>query len=264
MNLDELLRDVIKVVQEVGAFIAQERKTFSEKDILAKDTNDLVSYVDKQAEVRLIDKLRTLVPEAGFIAEESSPDADCKDLNWIIDPLDGTTNFIHNMPAYAISVALAKGKEILLGVVYNIPLNEMFSAPKDGKAFLNGEEIHVSKTDKIANCLLATGFPVKNFDRLEGFQRTTEYFMRNTRGIRRIGAAAVDLCYVACGRFDGFFEYNLNAWDVAAGALIVERAGGKVSDFKGENDHLFGKEIIATNGNIYLDFHKVVKESFNS
>jgi myo-inositol-1(or 4)-monophosphatase len=262
MELEKILQEVIKAVEETGAFIARERKTFSEKDILAKDRNDLVSYVDKQSELQLIDKLKKVVPEAGFIAEESSPDTNTNELNWIIDPLDGTTNFIHNIPSYAVSVALATKKEILLGVVFNIPQDEMFSAHKDGKAFCNGKEISVSKNAKLGDCLMATGFPVKNFDRLEGFQKTTEYFMKNTRGIRRMGAAAVDLCYVACGHFDGFFEYNLNAWDVAAGALIVKQAGGVVSDFAGGENYLFGKEMVATNKNIYSEFHKIVKSNF--
>jgi len=263
MDLEEILGDTIRIVEEVGGFIAVERKTFSEKDILAKDTNDLVSYVDKQAESQLMEKLQRLVPEAGFIAEESSPNASPKELNWIIDPLDGTTNFIHNMPVYAISVALANKEEILLGVVFNIPQNEMFYAQKDGNAFLNGKQISISKHDKLANCLIATGFPVKDFARMQGFQNSTEYFMRNTRGLRRLGAAAVDLCYVACGRFDGFFEYNLNAWDVAAGALIVERAGGKVSDFSGGKNYLFGKEIVAASGNIFTEFQQIIDRELN-
>ncbi len=262
MDLEKILQQVIKAVEETGAFIANERKTFSAKDILAKDTNDLVSYVDKQSELQLIQKLGKIVPEAGFIAEESSPDANTKELNWIIDPLDGTTNFIHNIPAYAVSVALASKTEILIGVVFNIPQHEMFYAHKEGKAFCNGKEIFVSKNAKMGDCLMATGFPVKNFDRLNGFQSTTEYFMKNTRGIRRMGAAAVDLCYVACGRFDGFFEYNLSPWDLAAGALIVERAGGKVSDFSGGKNYLFGKEMVATSENIYEEFQKIVQQNF--
>jgi myo-inositol-1(or 4)-monophosphatase len=262
MELEKLLQDTISIVKETGAFIAQERKTFSEKDVLSKDTNDLVSYVDKEAEARLIEGLGRLLPEAGFVAEESSPQANAAGLSWIIDPLDGTTNFIHQVPSYAISVALASGNEILLGVVYNIPQQEMFYAHKEGKAFMNGREIAVSRHSQMADCLVATGFPVKNFDRLEGFQKTTEYFMKNTRGLRRLGAAAVDLCYVACGKFDGFFEYNLNAWDVAAGALIVERAGGKTSDFTGGNNYLFGKEMIAANANIYAQFQQVVNAGF--
>lgn len=262
MELEKLLQGTIKIVEQTGAFIAQERKTFSEKDVLNKDTNDLVSYVDKQSEQRLMEALGKLLPGAGFIAEESSPQANAAGLNWIIDPLDGTTNFIHQVPSYAISVALAAENEILLGVVYNVAQQEMFYAHKEGKAFKNGREISVSKHSKMADCLVATGFPVKNFDRLEGFQGTTEYFMKNTRGLRRLGAAAVDLCYVACGKFDGFFEYNLNAWDVAAGALIVERAGGKVSDFMGGNNYLFGKEMVAANASIYNQFQEVVKSNF--
>jgi len=262
MELEELLQKVIKAVKETGDYIGTERKTFSQKDIEAKDRNDLVSYVDKQAELQLIEKLGKLLPEAGFIAEESSPDKNTKELNWIIDPLDGTTNFIHNIPAYAVSIALASKTETLLGVVYNIPQGEMFYAHKNGKAFLNEKEISVSRTDKFADCLIATGFPVKDFTRMEGFQNTTEYFMQNTRGIRRMGAAAVDLCYVACGRFDAYFEYNLSPWDVAAGALIVKQAGGKVSDFNGGENYLFGKETIASNANLYKAFQEIVKSNF--
>lgn len=262
MDLEQILKQSLVAVKETGYFIAEERKRFSREDIQAKDTNDLVSYVDKQSEQQLIEKLGKIVPNAGFIAEESSPDANTKELNWIIDPLDGTTNFIHNIPAYAVSVALASKTEILAGIVYNIPQNEMFYAHRQGKAFLNGHEIAVSKSEKIGDCLIATGFPVKNFDRMKEFQATTEYFMRNTRGLRRMGAAAVDLCYVACGRFDGFFEYNLNAWDVAAGALIVERAGGKVSDFTGGSNYLFGKEMVAAGDNIYKEFQSLVSNNF--
>ncbi len=262
MKFEHLLKQVIQTVKEIGNFIGEERKTFSNKDIETKNRNDLVSYVDKQAELQLIEKLRKILPEADFIAEESSPDKNTKELNWIIDPLDGTTNFIHNIPAYAVSVALATKTETLLGVVYNIPQDELFYAHKDGKAFLNEKEISVSKTDKFADCLIATGFPVKDFSRLQGFIDTSSYFMKNTRGLRRMGAAAVDLCYVACGRFDAFFEYNLSPWDVAAGALIVKQAGGKVSDFTGAENYLFGREIAVSNSNIYKIFLKVVKSNF--
>ena len=262
MDLEKLLQEVITAVKETGNFIAAERKTFSQKDIEAKDRNDLVSYVDKQSEQQLIKKLGKILPEAGFIAEESSPDKNTKELNWIIDPLDGTTNFIHNIPAYAVSVALASKTEILLGVVYNIPQDELFYAHKNGKAFLNGKEIFVSKSDKFADCLIATGFPVKDFSRMKNFQNTTEFFMQNTRGLRRIGAAAVDLCYVACGRFDAFFEYNLSPWDVAAGALIVKQAGGKVSDFSGGENYIFGREAVASNSSIYVIFREIVKSNF--
>jgi len=261
-DLESLMGAVIQAVKETGNFIAAERKTFSQKDIEAKDRNDLVSYVDKQAEQQLIEKLGKILPEAGFIAEESSPDKNTKELNWIIDPLDGTTNFIHNIPAYAVSVALASKTEIIIGVVYNIPQDEMFCAHKDGKAFLNGKEISVSKSDKFADCLIATGFPVKDFKRMQGFLDCTTFFMQNTRGLRRMGAAAVDLCYVACGRFDAFFEYNLSPWDVAAGALIVKQAGGKVSDFTGGENYLFGREMVAASENIYKAFQKEVGKNF--
>jgi myo-inositol-1(or 4)-monophosphatase len=262
MELESLLGKVILQAEKTGNFIAEERKTFSEQKAQVKDRNDLVSYVDKEAEQQLIEGLKKILPEAGFIAEESHPGKSGQELNWIIDPLDGTTNFIHNIPAYAVSVALARKEELLLGVVYNIPQKEMFSAHADGKAFLNGKEINVSKHEKLADCLIATGFPVKDFARLQGFLDTSSHFMQNTRGLRRMGAAAVDLCYVACGRFDAFFEYNLNAWDVAAGALIVKQAGGNVTDFKGGNKFLFGKEMVAANSKIYTEFQEIVAQHF--
>lgn len=261
---EKILQETITVVRAAGDFIAAERRNFSEARIEAKGTNDLVSYVDKEAEKLLINDLQNILPQAGFIAEESAPGKSKSEWNWIIDPLDGTTNFIHNIPAYAVSVALARGNDIQVGVIYNIPQQEMFYASRGGKAFLNNKTIKVSQHAKLGDCLVATGFPVKNFDRIQGFQKATEYFMRNTRGIRRLGAAAVDLCYVACGRFDGFFEYNLNAWDVAAGALIVEAAGGTVSDFNGSGNYLFGKAIIASNEKVYNEFQKVVSEGFGS
>ena len=264
MEIEKILKETIGVVRAAGDFIAAERRTFSETRIEVKGTNDLVSYVDKETEKRLMAALQKFLPQAGFIAEESAPEQNKSEWNWIIDPLDGTTNFVHNIPAYAVSVALARGNEIQVGVIYNIPQQEMFYASRGGKAFLNDKIIKVSQHEKLSDCLVATGFPVKNFDRMQSFQKTTEHFMRNTRGIRRLGAAAVDLCYVACGRFDGFFEYNLNAWDVAAGALIVEAAGGKVTDFSGAGNYLFGKEIIASSENVYNEFQKVVREGFPS
>ena len=179
-------------------------------------------------------------------------------MRWIIDPLDGTTNFIHAVPAFSVSVALEKDGELLIGIVYEINLDECFYAWKNGGAYLNGKKISVTGGSSLKGSLIATGFPYKEFSQMDRFFFTLKFLFNKTHGVRRLGSAAVDLAYVACGRFDGFFEYNLNPWDVAGGGLIVREAGGKVTDFSGGQNFLFGKEIIACNPNIYGEFLDVV------
>jgi myo-inositol-1(or 4)-monophosphatase len=210
--------------------------------------------VDKEAEIMIINRLKELVPGAGFIAEEGTSAHRGEIFNWVIDPLDGTTNFIHGAPPVAVSIALTENDVPVVGVIFEIWLKEVFYAWKGSKAFLNGREISVSKTHDIRESLIATGFPYHNFDRIRGYMETIDYFFNNTHGVRRLGSAATDLAYVACGRFDGFYEYNLSPWDVAAGALIVMQAGGVVTDFRGGNDYLFGREIVAGNPDIFAGF----------
>jgi myo-inositol-1(or 4)-monophosphatase len=185
-----------------------------------------------------------------------------KDLTWIIDPLDGTTNFIHGVPVYSISIALMEGPELILGVIYEINLKECFYTWKGSPSYLNGLEINVSVTDKVRDSLFATGFPYYDYGRLDPYLHFFRYLMENSHGLRRLGSAAADLAYVACGRFDGFYEYGLSPWDVAAGALIVKNAGGAVSDFNGKDDFIFGKEIIATNGSVFDDFFEAFTKNF--
>ncbi|MBK9283905.1 MAG: inositol monophosphatase [Sphingobacteriaceae bacterium] len=255
VKLNLLLAKVIATCKDTGHWILNERnENFRQEDIEIKGLNDLVSYVDKGAESKIVKELNDHFP-AGFIVEENSISSR-QDYNWIVDPLDGTTNFIHGIPCYAVSIALEFKGEIILGVVYEINKDECFYATKDGGSFLNSIQIRVSENINLKNSLIATGFPIFNFSRMESYLKSLKYFMENTHGIRRMGSAAVDLCYVACGRFDGFYEYNLNAWDVAAGALIVKEAGGIVSDFKAGNNWLFDKEIIASNDIIYSEFLK--------
>jgi myo-inositol-1(or 4)-monophosphatase len=224
--------------------------------------NSLVSFVDKTAEQQLVENLGKLVPSAGFIAEEGTSTKIGEEYNWVIDPLDGTTNFIHGIPLYSISVALTKNGFPVIGIVYEINLDECFYAWKDSKAFLNGKEISVTKTAKLSDTLLATGFPYHDFDKMEGFLKSLRYFMENTRGLRRLGSAAVDLAYVACGRFDGFYEYGLNPWDVVAGAFIVEQAGGKSGFFTDKNGYTDGSEILATNGLIHEEMQRLIAEFY--
>lgn len=261
MELKIITEQVIEITKEVGLFIKNEREKFNYQSVEIKGLNDLVSYVDKTSEKLIVDQLKPLLNNVGFIVEENTV-SEKKEYNWIVDPLDGTTNFVHGVPSYAISIALEYKGEIILGVVYEVSRNECFSAFKGGGAYLNGKLISVSKQKTLTESLIATGFPIYNFGRIKPFLICLEHLMRNSHGVRRIGAAAVDLCYLACGRVDGFFEYNLNAWDVAAGALIVKEAGGTISDFNLGSNWLFGKEIIATNSLIKLEFETLIQENF--
>ena len=252
MNYQELTFSVCEIARNVGNFMAEERKTFDDSKIEIKGVHDLVSYVDKTAEIRIIKELQQLVPEAGFIAEEGTNNTRGERYNWVIDPLDGTTNYIHGIPIYSVSIALIDGNEPVLGVVYEVGHDECFYAWKDGGAFLNGQPIKVSNRSEVGNALLATGFPYSDFSRLDSYVEMFKWAMTNARGVRRLGSAAADLVYVACGRFDAFWEYDLKPWDVAAGVIIVIEAGGKVTDYKGGSDYLFGREIVATNSIIEL------------
>lgn len=261
-QLNSILPKVIATAKKAGAFIRKERENFSSDKIEIKGLNDLVSYVDKTSEEIIVKDLQTIFAPAGFIVEENTL-SEKKEYNWIVDPLDGTTNFVHGINCYAVSIALEHKGEIILGVVYEVSRDECFYAVKNGGAFLNEKPIKVSVNKTLNDCLIATGFPIYNFDRIQPYLKTLEYLMRNTHGIRRIGAAAADLCYLACGRVDAFFEYNLNAWDVAAGALIVKESGGKVTDFNEGADWLFGKELIASNLLVFEAFSKEIGQNFN-
>lgn len=260
IDLEHLCKEVNSLAREVGAFIKLQKITID--DIEIKSKNSLVTYVDKTAEEMIVKKLAMLIPEAGFITEEETLVKKGEVYNWIIDPLDGTTNFIHSIPCFSISIALLRNDELVLGVIYEINLDEMFYAWEGSNAYLNGAVIKVSPTTLIENSLVATGFPYFNYVKQKEYMMLFQDLMKTSRGLRRLGSAAVDLAYVACGRFDAFYEYSLNSWDVAAGAVIVKQAGGVVTDFSGNNNFLFGKELIATNNLIYADFLKKVEIYF--
>ncbi len=249
-HLHQLTEQVAVLCREVAVFISTEALRFTEASVESKSLNNLVSYVDKGAEQRLVDGLAKLLPEAGFIAEEGTGSRR-QGFNWIIDPLDGTTNFVHGVPCYCVSIGLHDGERMLVGVVHEVTRNECFTAWKGGGAFLNGKPIRVSTRASLIESLLATGFPYDDFGREAQYMDLLRSLMRNSRGIRRLGSAAADLAYVACGRFEAFYEYGLNPWDVAAGALLVEEAGGQVTDFRGSGEWLFGEEIVASDGAIH-------------
>jgi myo-inositol-1(or 4)-monophosphatase len=262
MNLEKLTNEVGQLCKEVGANIIQQRLNFDPAVVVEKGLNQLVSFVDIEAEKQLVEVLKKLIPEAGFITEENTVEQLNTELVWIIDPLDGTTNFIHNLPVYSISIALAKGNEILIGVVYEMGKKDLFSAWQNGGAWCNGEKISVTKTSELSQSLIATGFPYYEFDQMEAYIKTLTYLMKNTHGLRRLGSAAVDLAYVACGKFDAFFETGLHAWDVAAGCLLVQEAGGTVYDFKGETNYVFGKSITAGNVPVNEILNQLVQSNF--
>jgi myo-inositol-1(or 4)-monophosphatase len=249
-NYKNLCLQVCEIARESGKIMAEERKNFDPLKVENKGLHDLVSYVDKESEIRIIKALQSLLPESGFIAEEGTSDKTGEQYNWVIDPLDGTTNYIQGVPVYCVSIALMDNNEPVLGVVYEVGQQECFYAWKGGGAYLNGQPIRVAESADMHEAFLATGFPYSNFDQIESYLLFLQWAMKNSRGVRRLGSAAADLAYVACGRFDAFWEYDLKPWDVAAGVVLVQEAGGKVFDFQGGDDYIFGKSIMASNPSI--------------
>lgn len=264
LDLKELVRKTREVVTETATYVKELKGRFSKEDVQYKGESDLVSFVDIETEKRLKERLKEVLPEAGFIAEESESSYEEGRSHWIIDPIDGTTNFVHMGIIYCISVALRVNDEVVLGVVHEVEADNSYWAYRGGGAWKNDKQIGISQIDTLKEALVATGFPYTNFSRLEPFMQVFEYCMRNTHGIRRLGSAALDLAYVAEGRFETFYEYGLNAWDVAAGSLLVREAGGQVSDFSGKDNYLFGKEIVASNGTLHEPFMKVIKTHFQN
>lgn len=264
MDYQLLCEKVINIARLTGNFIRKEAMTFDLAKIEYKGLNDMVSYVDKQAEKQLVRNLKKLIPDAGFITEEDTENIYDKTYIWIIDPLDGTTNFIHGIPAYSVSISLYEEDQPVIGVVYEINRGEMFYAYKGGGAYLNKNSISVSKASNLSQTLLATGFPYYQFDKQPQYMALFTEVMQKCHGLRRIGSAAVDLAYVACGRFDGYFEYNLNAYDVAGGAYIVQQAGGHILNFSGGNEIIKTREVLATNGLITDELLGLIKDHFNA
>jgi len=261
MDLASIDRDVMELCKEVGEFIEKEGSSFDLSRIEQKNSfNNLVSYVDKEAERRIVSSLQKIFPPAGFITEEGTVEQSKQnEYNWIIDPLDGTTNFLHGLPIYAISIGLTRGSETIFGAVYHVVRKECFHAIEGGAAYCNQKVIRVSAIPTLSESLLATGFPYYHSEKKDAYLEIIKDFLQQSHGIRRLGSAAIDLAYVACGRLEGFFEYNLNPWDVAAGTFIVQQAGGKVTDFNGGNNFLFGGELCAANGHIHHEMLKNIK-----
>jgi myo-inositol-1(or 4)-monophosphatase len=245
------LQQILPVVEEAAAFIRAEAGQVSEKDIEIKSRNSLVSYVDKMAEDILVKGLRSIIPEAGFITEEETVQRQQSEFTWIIDPLDGTTNFLQSIPFYSVSVGLQHHSEIIIGVVCDVEHRETFYAWKGGGAYCNGKPIKVSDHATIADSVVATGFPYAAKNVTPQLISLFDYFLKNARGLRRLGSAALDLAYVACGRFDIYYEATLNAWDIAGGILLVQEAGGRVGDLSGGQQMLEKGQILSANANVF-------------
>ena len=220
-------------------------------EIHFKDRRNLVTEVDLACEALLVEGLRDLLPEANFQTEEGLVPGTDRGLRWVVDPLDGTTNFVHRLPIVSVSIALVADQRVDLGVVYAPFQDEMFAAIRGSGAFCNGHRLNVSRPAGLEDALLATGFPFQRFDRIQAYMEVLQTLMRQCRGLRRMGSAAIDLAYVAAGRFDGYFEYNLQPWDVAAGLLLVQEAGGQVGSMRPMHHPLDGREVLAAPAELY-------------
>jgi myo-inositol-1(or 4)-monophosphatase len=252
--------DAMEVVRKAATYIRDRHENRVQLDIRSKGEHNFVTEVDRQAEVILVEGLEKILPEAGFITEEGTRARRGDRFNWVIDPVDGTTNFIHGVFPFAISVGLIEGDEVVAGIVHEIGLDEYFYSWKGGGAWVNGTAARVSRVTRVNQSLIATGFPYTDFRYLSQFMESVEYFMRNSHGLRRLGSAATDLAYVACGRYDGFYEYGLNPWDIAAGILLIREAGGELSDFRGGRNPLFREDIVCSNGLIQEEFQHAVQQ----
>lgn len=264
IDYENVCRKTISVAVEAGRLIKTERAKFRKEAVETKGLHDFVSYVDRASERLIVSQLMGLIPDAGFITEEGTVKTEEKRYRWVIDPLDGTTNFIHGISPYAVSIALMEGEDVVVGVVYEVSLDECFYSWKGGQAFLNGAPIAVSSAPTLNDSLVATGFPYYDFSKTPQYMKLLDELMRRTHGIRRLGSAATDLAYVAAGRFDAFYEYSLQSYDVAAGSFIVKQANGHVCDFNGSNNYIFGKEIVACNALLKDEFSSIVKEYLTS
>jgi myo-inositol-1(or 4)-monophosphatase len=258
MQLDELQALAIRAVRESGKI--QKEWLGRDKRIEFKGAINLVTEVDRRCEQRIIEIIKKHFPQHNILTEETPMPELPSPFRWIIDPLDGTTNYAHGYPCFSTSVALELEKEIILGAIYDPLLNELFTARQGKGAFLNGARIAVSATEQLTNALICTGFPYDVRESPENNLDHFNHFIREARAIRRDGSAALDLCYVAAGRFDGFWELKLQPWDVAAGKLLVEEAGGWMTDFRGGPLDIYGQQTLASNGKIHEEMIGVLQK----
>lgn len=252
MQYAQIGTEVERIAQRAGEFLMEEWARLRPEDVRLKSANQLVSYVDEQAERLIRKQLKAIWPQAGFLGEEGGQQDGGGGARWIIDPLDGTTNFIHGIPGFSVSIALEAEGALQVGVIMDPVHNHLYQAVRGGGAYCNGSQLRVSHTAHLQDALLATGFPYYDYQYLPEYLQLLGYFMQHSQGLRRIGSAALDLAFVASGRFEAFFEYGLKSWDVAAGILLVEEAGGVATDFGGSaSKRLYGGEMLAGNPKIH-------------
>lgn len=260
LNLETITEKVRELAIKTGAFLKEERVNFNRERVEEKNSHDYVSYVDKESERRIVACLSDILPEAGFIAEEGSGNLENEEYCWLVDPLDGTTNYIHNNAPYCVSIALRNKNELLVGVVYEVCRDECFWAWKGSKAYLNGEEIHVSDVSAMDTAFIALGFPYNYKEYKPMALHIVQELYGKVGGLRLQGAAAAEICYIAAGRFEARIESYLGPWDIAAGTLILMQAGGKVTDFEGGDTFYSGHQVLATNGKLHNQLLDVVKK----
>lgn len=255
------LNIAIKAARRAASIINRASTQLELLEVQSKSPNDFVTEVDRAAEAAIIEVLHDAYPEYAILAEESGESGSTaeSEYQWIVDPLDGTTNFIHGFPQYAISIALARKGSVEQAVVYDPVRNEMFTASKGRGAFLNDRRIRVSRRVRFNESLLGTGFPFRQFDKVEAYLGMFRELTQKTAGLRRPGAASLDLAYVACGRLDGFWEMGLAPWDMAAGALLILEAGGLISDFAGESDFLMTGNVVAGTPKIFAQLLPIIQ-----
>jgi myo-inositol-1(or 4)-monophosphatase len=260
-TLHPMLNIAVKAARAAGSIINRAALDVERLAVTTKGVNDFVTEVDQAAEVAIIETLLGAYPGHAILAEESGRQHGAKDSDylWIIDPLDGTTNFIHGFPVYAVSIALAFRGKIEQAVVYDPTRNDLFYASKGRGAFVNDRRLRVSKRTRLAESLIGTGFPFRKGDNFHRYVEMFEQVMQHCAGVRRPGAAALDLCYVAAGWYDGFFETGLSPWDVAAGSLLITEAGGLIGNFTGEADFLYQREAVAGNPKVYGQLVQLLK-----
>lgn len=258
-NDEQILKIAKESARQAGELLLQAFGQLEPSQIDLKGKGDYVTELDRRAEQIIIDHIKKHFPHHRIQAEESGMDIQCSEFCWLIDPLDGTANYVHHVPIFAVSIGILKGDIIRSGVIYYPHMDEMFWAVKNQGAFLNGQPISVSKRIEMGYAMLATGFPWRSKQYIDPYIDSFKELLIKTTGIRRKGSAAIDLAYTACGRFDGFWEMKLNAWDLAAGVLLIEEAGGVVSDFKGGNHYLVSGNIIAGNKQIHQQILDIIK-----
>ena len=265
MTFDELSQYVdvaVTAAQRAGKIILENLGHISKNDIGLKKESDFVTRVDKESERIIINTIKERFPGHSFLAEESVHESDTDSYRWIIDPLDGTTNYIHQYPVFSVSIALEYNGERIAGVIYDPLRNDLFTAAKGNGAFLNGNRIAVSLVIDLKDSLICTGFPFRQKEHIDLYLRLFKNIFNRVSDMRRAGSAALDLAYLACGRCEGFFEIGLSPWDIAAGALMIKEAGGIVTDFSGGNNYLSTGNIVAGTPVIHEELLKEVKKVF--